>query len=81
MFAYIMNLCYSERKPSISEPTEMEMKKKYIIKDCSYLGCINEITPENIKRRARVAKRSFHFCSEYCYEEWLQIPPHGFFLN
>jgi len=55
-------------------------KKNYPI-DCSYLGCINELSEENTVRTAKIGHKHYKFCSNYCYEEWLKIPTTGFYLN
>ncbi len=70
----IISLCYSERKPAKDKPTRMKTPIKNKIRDCGYLGCVNEITEESIVRRAIVGNKHYGFCSEYCYEEWLSMP-------
>ena len=44
----IISLCYSERKPAKDKPTRMKTPIKNKIRDCGYLGCVNEITEESI---------------------------------
>lgn len=79
--AFIISLCYSPRKPKKKETTTMEVRKKNYPIDCSYLGCINELSEENTVRTAKIGHKHYKFCSNYCYEEWLKIPTTGFYLN
>ena len=78
MLAFIISLCYSPRKPEKIEPTTMEVTKKFNLSNCGYLGCINEVSDETTKRIAKIGRKQYKFCSQYCYDEWLQTPALSF---
>ena len=45
------------------------------IVNCSYAGCVVEnLSFSSIKKIARLGKRYYYFCDEYCYLTWLDSP-------
>jgi len=48
------------------------------IKECSWAGCMLEFYEHRQQmQHARIGKRIYAFCSEYCYSSWLSG---GYFL-
>ncbi len=74
MLAFLISLCYSERKPPETTPPTLEVRKLKNFRGCGYLGCINDPTEDNAERKAIMGRTQFLFCSEYCYDEWLRSP-------
>ena len=71
--------CYTDRKTLKIDTPHMKGAKVVSMedimpRDCSYLGCINELTEDNVIQKAKIGKRLLGFCSQYCYEEWLRCP-------
>ena len=66
---YLKCVCTTERKKPDTIPERLDFST---ILECSHAGCMLEFSDNRPRiQKAKIGKRLFAFCSEYCYNEWL----------